>query len=875
MTVQRKQNIAGYTDSLGRFRPIRSPQFVGSPERKATRRVKSQYSRAKAGDLGKRRQERALEDVFDREIRLMNEAEEAKRRDRERLERSIEKDIYGEADERSKGKTLAQFVRASGGIRVTKGDRGELEYLSQKESGRRGLIAKLGGKSLDGMFQAARESGYNVQSMDDLIDRLVAEAKGGKPMYKTHGYLDYRTNPSELRVMQITPKTYGVFLRKYLLKRFRTKAAAETYAASIRARVKKNPATAAKLAKAAIAIFDTDLDLDLDTRDVRRLGVGAKRLRGKKTNPSVASEILAQLGGNKFVAMTGAKNFGTTGRNLSFRLPARFAKNGINYVIITLRPDDTYDVEYGKTVKYQKKVIHVSKGIYFDMLRRDFTDKTGLDTSLGTMGKKNPIDPVGLFANAAVGIASALQIKEYMNRPKRKTPARRNNGGTIPAKRRKAAINPAKRTPKAKTNPRSARKVGTARSAAGPKGHFLMPFIDGVYLTDGESLGRKFKTQKAAREYAQKMKIRLVNPPAKKPSRKSNGIISRAIARNRAGRAFKKELRQKAALDRTRARKRKLTRAAANPSVFKWERDKSKDGEAFYSAILNGKLIGGVDKNVYGEWFVWGNAFTAIKNKGGFKTAASAKKYIERAVKLVSNAKKTTPRSAGVKKAVARSANPKGPYKFKRGDRVTATNGPHKGKTFTVHQASHSLNKPVYTMQEVVVTRGVKSAWQFPESGLRKARKANPKTTAKRRTYEMFQGRPASMVRPLPVSRFAPARMDQLGDLIEIKLADGQLIKPNPKRFKLCAAGGKLWIAGGTFAKPNPAGQANELNPVEKIVHVVYGTRKPHHGDHKYTQYIHRLGEDSGHLPTLAVDREGFPIIRGGKYKIEAKGIVN
>lgn len=139
----------------------------------------------------------------------------------------------------------------------------------------------------------------------------------------------------------------------------------------------------------------------------------------------------------------------------------------------------------------------------------------------------------------------------------------------------------------------------------------------------------------------------------------------------------------------------------------------------------------------------------------------------------------------------------------------------------------------------------------------------------------MFQGRPSTTAKEMPVSRFAPARLDQLGDLIELKLADGQIIKPNPQRFKLCAAGGRLWIVGGKFAKANPAGKTNELNPIARIVHVVYGTRKPHHGDHAYTHYIHKLGEDTGHQPMLAVDREGFPVIRGGQYKIEARGIVN
>jgi hypothetical protein len=155
-------------------------------------------------------------------------------------------------------------------------------------------------------------------------------------------------------------------------------------------------------------------------------------------------------------------------------------------------------------------------------------------------------------------------------------------------------------------------------------------------------------------------------------------------------------------------------------------------------------------------------------------------------------------------------------------------------------------------------------------------KRANPKTKVPhRRTFKMFQGRAATTAKMLQVSRFAPARMDQLGDLIELKLIGAPAIKMNPRRYKLCAAGGKLWIAGGKFAKANPAEKPNVINPVGQVDHVVYGTRKPHHGDVKYTHYIHRLGEDNGRLPMLCVDREGFPIIRGGDYKIESRGIVN
>lgn len=152
-----------------------------------------------------------------------------------------------------------------------------------------------------------------------------------------------------------------------------------------------------------------------------------------------------------------------------------------------------------------------------------------------------------------------------------------------------------------------------------------------------------------------------------------------------------------------------------------------------------------------------------------------------------------------------------------------------------------------------------------------------PTKVPKRRTYEMFQGRPATKSVRLPVSRHAPDKLDQLGDLIELKLSDGQMLRPNQSQFKLCAARGKLWIAGGRFARPvrtNPTNQ-NVLNPIAEIEHVVYGTRKDHLGDHGYTQYIHKLGEETGKRPILAVDSDGYPVIRGGEYKIESRGIVN
>lgn len=102
------------------------------------------------------------------------------------------------------------------------------------------------------------------------------------------------------------------------------------------------------------------------------------------TDMTIAKTILEQLGGNKFVAMTGAKNFMSCGDGLSFKLPGSggFCKSGINYVSITLTPDDDYNVVFGKTRKFNYKEIKKVEGIYFDQLQEVFTRATGLATHL-------------------------------------------------------------------------------------------------------------------------------------------------------------------------------------------------------------------------------------------------------------------------------------------------------------------------------------------------------------------------------------------------------------------------------------------------------------------------------------------------------------
>ena len=94
-----------------------------------------------------------------------------------------------------------------------------------------------------------------------------------------------------------------------------------------------------------------------------------------------AAETLKQLGGNKFIVMTGAKRFAFSDKGLGFKI-GRNAK-AVNYVHISLNGKDLYDMKFQKGTRVLKKV----DDVYGDQLQKMFTKYTGMYTSLGTMGR--------------------------------------------------------------------------------------------------------------------------------------------------------------------------------------------------------------------------------------------------------------------------------------------------------------------------------------------------------------------------------------------------------------------------------------------------------------------------------------------------------
>jgi len=106
----------------------------------------------------------------------------------------------------------------------------------------------------------------------------------------------------------------------------------------------------------------------------------------EEKSDSVPHVILKQLGGQRFVAMTGAKSFSGGERDLSFRLSPNMTRDRASMMRITLSADDTYTVETMKVVRYDPVVLDTREQVHVGELRRVFTAMTGLDTSLGRVG---------------------------------------------------------------------------------------------------------------------------------------------------------------------------------------------------------------------------------------------------------------------------------------------------------------------------------------------------------------------------------------------------------------------------------------------------------------------------------------------------------
>ena len=108
-------------------------------------------------------------------------------------------------------------------------------------------------------------------------------------------------------------------------------------------------------------------------------------LKTLKTTDMIAKTILQQIGGRRFTAMTGSRDFIDMGNGLRMSLTRN--KTSANRLdIIYDVGADLYNMRFyrrtfsKKTFECKEKDIAVHEGIYFDMLEEMFTMVTGLYT---------------------------------------------------------------------------------------------------------------------------------------------------------------------------------------------------------------------------------------------------------------------------------------------------------------------------------------------------------------------------------------------------------------------------------------------------------------------------------------------------------------
>ena len=129
--------------------------------------------------------------------------------------------------------------------------------------------------------------------------------------------------------------------------------------------------------------------------DLHQVAINIRQYGKRKTNPAssqVPQIILQQLGGGKFIAMTGAKDFIGGSEFLGFKIPKNMS--AANRVTIKYFPaKDLYEIDFIKSSRngLDTKIIKTYDNVYADQLREIFTSFTGMETSLGTMGRRtNP-----------------------------------------------------------------------------------------------------------------------------------------------------------------------------------------------------------------------------------------------------------------------------------------------------------------------------------------------------------------------------------------------------------------------------------------------------------------------------------------------------
>jgi hypothetical protein len=101
------------------------------------------------------------------------------------------------------------------------------------------------------------------------------------------------------------------------------------------------------------------------------------------TARNIAAEILQQLGGNRFIAMTGARNL-SFADNGALTMHLRRNISGAKYLRIEINGSDLYNMIFRTQCKkdYSFPIVAQYENIYADQLQSIFTKVTGYNTTL-------------------------------------------------------------------------------------------------------------------------------------------------------------------------------------------------------------------------------------------------------------------------------------------------------------------------------------------------------------------------------------------------------------------------------------------------------------------------------------------------------------
>ena len=100
------------------------------------------------------------------------------------------------------------------------------------------------------------------------------------------------------------------------------------------------------------------------------------------TDMTVSKTILAQLGGNKFLAMTGANMLTGSDDALSGRIPQGLASNKANGFRVTLNSKDLYDIRFYRIRGLKLTELEGAEDIDVDNLVSVFSRLSGLRLKL-------------------------------------------------------------------------------------------------------------------------------------------------------------------------------------------------------------------------------------------------------------------------------------------------------------------------------------------------------------------------------------------------------------------------------------------------------------------------------------------------------------